>query len=271
MTREENKPNKIAEYYDTEEHLALDLLTNGHIHLGYWDEAHRDDSFAVGAGQLTQLMIEKTEVGAGQRFCDIGCGVGGPAVMLAKAKACFVDGVTISAAQRKAADERARAQGIAEKVRFHVADALHLPFAKETFEGSWFFESIFHMGHRNALREAHRVLKTGACLLITDVIDIGLLTAEEKEYAKDLCNVDYVTKAQYPELLRRCGFELVELTDITHAVIVPFASKFTAALEARKDAVFDLLKKDAERFAAFAAVGEKFQKIGYILVKARKK
>ena len=271
MTQEENVPKKIADYYETEEHLAWDLLTKGHIHLGYWDDNNREASLAEGTKRLTQLMIDKTEISKGQRFCDIGCGVGMPAIMLAREKGCFVDGVTISEYQKKEAEKRAGMEGVGDKARFVNADALNLPFADNTFDGGWFFESIFHMGHHAALCEAHRVLKPGSILLITDVVDIGLLTEEEKSYAKDLCNVDYVTKQEYQDLLKGAGFELIELSDITGEVIVPFESKFTEAVRAQKNEVFNILNQNKDILKGFEEVAEKFSKIGYIIVKARNK
>jgi len=271
MTQEENVPQKIADYYETEEHLAWDLLTKGHIHLGYWDDNNRDVSFAEGAKRLTQLMIDQTEISIGQRFCDIGCGVGGPAIMLAREKGCIVDGVTISEYQKKEAGKRAVMEGVDDKARFVNADALNLPFSDNTFEGGWFFESIFHMGHHNALCEAHRVLKPGSVLLITDVVDIGLLTEEDKQDAKDICNVDYVTKQEYQGLLKEAGFELVQLSDITEEVIGPFQSKFAEAVRAQKNEVFNILRQDKDILKGFEEVAEKFSKIGYIIVTARNK
>ena len=54
-------------------------------------------------------------------------------------------------------------------------------FTDNYFDGGWFFESIFHMGHSLALKEAHRVLKPGAELLIADVVDIGTMTEDDKK------------------------------------------------------------------------------------------
>ncbi len=271
MSQDENEPQKIADYYETAEHIAWEFLTEGHVHLGYWDEENQGASFAEGAKMLTELMIGKSEIEEGQHFCDIGCGVGGPAIMLAKKKGCFVDGVTLSEFQRQEAEKRAGLQGVGDKARFINADAVDLPFPDKSFDGGWFFESIFHMGHHDALSEAHRVLKPGSLLLLTDVADVGLLTEEERNHAKELCNVEYVASQDYRDLLHNAGFDLVELVDITKEVVVPLKGKFTEALKEKKNEVFDIFKQDEERMAEFARVAEKFEKIGYIIVKARRR
>lgn len=269
MKEEENVLKKIAEFYESEENIAWDMITKGHIHLGYWDDNNRDASFAEGTKRLAQLMIDKTEIGSGQRFCDIGCGVGGPATMLAKIKGCVVDGVTISDYQKKEAEKRAIMEGVEGKTRFFTANALNLPFADNIFDGGWFFESIFHMGHHNALCEAHRVLKQDSVLLISDVVDIGLLTEEGKWDLKDLCNVAYVTKQEYKGLLKGAGFELTEISDITGEVMGPFEPKFVEAVRAQKNELLNILTQD--RLTNFEKVGERLGRTaGYVIVKAKK-
>ncbi len=269
MSEELSCTEKISAFYETEEHLALEFLTGGHIHLGYWEQGDEGD-LAAGAAQLTQLMIDLAEIQPGQRFVDLGCGVGLPALELARQKGCLVDGVTLSSYQQVAARKRAEEAGLADTARFYLADATQLPFADATFDGGWFFESIFHMGHRKALKEAHRVLKPGGVLALTDVIDVGKFSAEEMQEAKDACNAEYMKIEDYPELLRETGYELLQLRDITAQVIAPFGQKSTQMLEKYKDEVFAILLQDQERFDGFAAAAEKFAKIGYAAVQARR-
>jgi len=270
MAEEAQTDELITEFYEGEEHIAFEMLTKGQIHLGYWDEHNADASFWEGAWKLTQLMIDQVDVEPGQRFCDLGCGVGGPAVELIRQKKCLVDGVTLSPYQRHEAQKRVKEAGLENRASFHVENALELPFDDTSFDGGWFFESIFHMGHQEALKEAQRVLKPGATIVLTDVADIGKLSAEDKQEAKDLLNVEYRTLDDYPDMLRETGFELVMQRDISKHVIAPFGEKFGQALQANKDAVFDILKHDQERFDAFASVTDKFDKVGYVMVKARR-
>ena len=119
---------KVAEYYESVENRLWDILTGGHIHLGYWDETNNEASFKEGTLKLTQEMIHLTSIAKGQRFCDIGCGLGLPAILLAQTKGCYVDGVTISAYQQKEAENRAKQSGVEDLTKFWSADALYLPF-----------------------------------------------------------------------------------------------------------------------------------------------
>ena len=260
---------KIAEYYESDVNHLWDVITGGYIHLGYWDETNKDDSFADGTLKLTQLMIGKTNIIQGLRFCDIGCGIGLPAILLAKTKGCHVDGITISAYQQKEAEKRSNLSGAEELTSFWVADALRMPFADASFDGGWFFESIFHMGHRQALTEAQRVLKPGAELLIADVIDIGIMTESDKQMAKDLCNASYISMEMYPDLLEETGFECLELCNVTNEVMQPFEEKFVKAVRERKE---DLLRiADKTMLDAFEKVAGKLAgSAGYAIIKARR-
>jgi SAM-dependent methyltransferase len=260
---------KVAEYYESVENKLWDIVSEGHIHLGLWDETNSEASFSDGTMKLTQVMIDMTNIDKDQNFCDIGCGIGLPAIVLAKKRGCHVDGITISAYQKNEAEERAIKAGIAELTSFWVADALHMPFENCSYDGGWFFESIFHMGHRPALQEAKRVLKPGAELLIADVVDIGSMTEEDKKLAKDLCNAEYIPASFYPELLEETGYQLMDQRDITKDVMELFPTKFVEAVKNKKK---DLLKiVDENILNAFEKIAEQIARTaGYIIVKARR-
>lgn len=267
MGQEESALKKVSDFYESKISHMWDIIANGHIHLGYWDDQNRDADFSGGTEKLTRLMIEKAEISSGQRFCDIGCGVGKPAIMLAGAKGCFVDGITISEYQQKEAGKRAEEEGVEDKTRFFTANALDLPFADDTYDGGWFFESIFHMGHHGALCEAHRVLKPGAVLVICDIVDIGIMTVEEKRLVKNLGAV-YAKAEEYPDLLTGAGLDLIEISEITREVMGPFASKSAEAIRAHKS---ELLKiAPGELVSEFEKICERMSKTaGYVILKAK--
>lgn len=246
-------------------------LTHGHVHFGYWDDAHAHVPFGEAARLLTQLMIDHVCLQPNALFCDIGCGVGMPALELARQKHLRVEGVNVSSAQVEAATRSAVEAGLETQAHFQVANALQLPFEAGHFDGAWFFESIFHMGHTEALAEAARVLKPGGLLLLTDVVDIGALSEEKKRLNKRLANTEYVTQGAYPGLLDQAGFELEELRDLRHEVLDPFDVKTT---EAARDHVQELLEivQEPEMVEAFAQWGGKCKsRYGYVLVQARRR
>lgn len=270
MNQDEFK--RVAPLYDSPAGQLGPLLFGGHLHWGYWDEAHSDDDFATAAERLTQMMIERCRIGPGQRFVDLGCGVGLPAQRLAQATGCRVDGITISAYQQREATERAKNAGLQAQLRFIHGTALAIPGGEATYDGGWFFESIFHMGHRAALKESARVLKPGATLLLTDLPTLPHTTDEFLSFAEQHIHSSFLPLAHYPRLLEEAGFGLVEIEDITPNVMPWLVSKLREALELHADAVSAAMGGEVEKAVddwlyLFEYMGEN---LGYVIVNARR-
>lgn len=260
----------LRSVYENDIVAIIGHLTRGHLHLGYWDDAHAHVSFGEASRLLTQFMIDRVSLSPDAVFCDIGCGVGIPAIELARQKGLFVKGINVSEAQVNAARASAAEAGLEERVQFVSANALELPIVAEHFDGAWFFESIFHMGHAEALAEAARVLKPGAELLITDVVDIGALSEEKKRLNKQLANTEYVALDAYPALMEQAGFELLELRDLRHEVMELFDVKTEEAARDHEEELLQIVR-EPEMVKAFAAWGAKSKsRYGYAYVKARK-
>ncbi|WP_186019654.1 methyltransferase domain-containing protein [Burkholderia gladioli] len=263
---------RAAEVYDSLDGQVGPILFGGHMHWGYWDQASAGASFAAASERLAQMLIARSPIRAGQRFVDLGCGFGRSGMLLAREKGCLVDGITISKVQQIGATQRAEADGLAERVRFVHGSALELPFADGTYDGGWFFESIFHMGHEAALAEAGRVMKPGATLLLTDLPTLPHTTEQFMEYSRDRFQCHYVPQDAWPKLLKDAGFELVEIQDITENVMPWLVPKLKEAFEAHKQEIRTIAPQADETFIGrwvhlFRYMAEN---LGYIIVVARK-
>lgn len=268
-----NEANRVAAHYDSPEGQLAPELFGGHVHWGYWDAEHAGDSFAVAADRLTQIMIDRTEVRPGDRFIDIGCGVGGPALKLGRTKRCFVDGITISKFQQESATARAKAEGLQGRLRFIHGDALAIPSPDHAYDGGWFFESIFHMGHAAALREASRVLKPGALLLLTDLPALPHTTDEFRAFADKHTHSQFVTMGDYAGLMADAGFELLGIDDISTNVMSYLVPKLRETIELNRSRIAAAISGDVEKqidnwLYAFEYYSEQ---LGYVIVAARKR
>jgi cyclopropane fatty-acyl-phospholipid synthase-like methyltransferase len=267
------EPQQVATLYDSPEGQLGPILFGGHLHWGYWDEASAANDFASASDRLARMMIERAPIGPGERFVDLGCGVGHAGLQLARAKGCFVDGVTISGYQQRTAAASAEAQGMAARARFFQASALELPFADAAYDGGWFFESIFHMGHAAALREASRVLKPGATLLLTDLPTLPHTVEKFHAFADEYIHSSFVAADDYPRLMAEAGFELVRIEDITANVMPWLVPKLREAIERHRDDIAALVTEDAEKAIEnwvflFEYMSEN---LGYMLVTAKKR
>lgn len=93
---------------------------------------------------------------------DVGCGVGATACWLARSIGCRVVGIDISEEMIARAKERAKREGVEDKVEFRRADALKLPFKSNSFDVV-IGESVlmFIKNRKKAIREYRRVVKKG--------------------------------------------------------------------------------------------------------------
>jgi SAM-dependent methyltransferase len=107
-----------------------------------------------------EAVLERTNVGAGTRYLDAGCG-SGMVVEMAAARGAQVSGV--DAAEAMLAIARARTPG----GEFRVGDLEALPFADQSFDVVTGFNSFQYAGNPTAaLREARRVAKRGGWVVI---------------------------------------------------------------------------------------------------------
>ncbi len=91
------KKRSIQNHYDLST-LFYRLLWGPHIHHGYWNA---DESPRIAQLQLTERLAEMAGIQDGEKIVDIGCGMGGSSVHLAKTRQCSVTGVTLSPVQRR--------------------------------------------------------------------------------------------------------------------------------------------------------------------------
>jgi cyclopropane fatty-acyl-phospholipid synthase-like methyltransferase len=72
---------QVGTHYDNQIDAAP---PGGNLHFGYWDDETADPDFDAATDRLTGLVLAALGVSAGSRVIDIGCGVGGPALRLAR-------------------------------------------------------------------------------------------------------------------------------------------------------------------------------------------
>jgi len=262
----------VEDHYDSPALRLGPVLFDGHLHWGYWDEATADATFGQAAERMCDLMIERTEIGADGRFVDLGCGVGLAALRLARTKGCSVTGVTISGYQHRTATEMAAAEGMADRLTFHHGDARAVPEPDGSFDGGWFFESIFHMGHAAALKEASRLLKPGSGLVLTDLPTLPHTTNEFMAFVDEHIHSSFIAADRYPALMDEAGFELLEIEDVSVNVMPWLEPKLKDAIERNRAAVEEAMGDNAEKaidnwLYLFEYMAEN---LGYTIVRARK-
>ncbi len=194
------------------------------IYRQYWGDSFH---FAIFRSEVDlAAAVSATETWIGERggfrpgldVLDVGCGVGGPAVHLAERFGVRVTGVNLSERQVSIARERGAARGVAERLRFVVADGMHMPLADATFDGVYVFEAGCHMpDKRGFARECARLLRPGGVFLGLDWMrGEGLGPAQVSRYVEPICRFhgvpDLSTLAEFGSCLEAAGLVVEDLT-----------------------------------------------------------
>ena len=166
-------------------------------------------------------MAERLRLSPGQAVCDIGCGYGATAEMLAEGHGVAVTGVTISAAQAAIAARRAPARGTLD---IRQQDWLRNDFADGSFDRAYALESSEHMPDlRRFFDEAFRTLRPGGLLVVCAWLARAAPRAwEVRHLLEPICREGRLPamgdQADYEALLRGAGFELLQVDDISRSV-----------------------------------------------------
>jgi len=103
--------------------------------LSYFDlQAYIGTTKHMGGFETTQTIVDLCHVGQDSYVLDVGCGVGATACYLAKTYGCRVVGVDLRPSMVALSEERARWEGVEERVQFRVADVQSLPFGDARFD-----------------------------------------------------------------------------------------------------------------------------------------
>lgn len=146
-----------------------------HVHWGYWEKPQQADltvaDFAQATEALSAQVCQAGNIQSGMRVLDAGCGFGGTIAHLN-------DNYSDMSLTGLNLDERqlARARAIVKAnpgnhIDFQQGNACALPFPDQSFDIVLAVECIFHFPDRKQFfQEAHRVLKPGGYLALSDFI-----------------------------------------------------------------------------------------------------
>uniref|UniRef100_A0A1D1YPZ6 Putative tocopherol O-methyltransferase, chloroplastic n=1 Tax=Anthurium amnicola TaxID=1678845 RepID=A0A1D1YPZ6_9ARAE len=185
--RDGEEVNKaIVGFYDNSA-TAWERLFGNHMHHGFYEPGatpslsdHRPALSRMVEESLALAGVSDDPLEKPKRIVDVGCGIGGGTVYLAKTLGVQCDGVNISSVQIAKARAHAVAEGLDDKVTFHVADAAKQPFPDGHFDLVWCMETAEHVPNkRKFMKELVRVAAPGATIVITGLFHRELLPGED--------------------------------------------------------------------------------------------
>ncbi|MFI9005799.1 SAM-dependent methyltransferase [Actinosynnema sp. NPDC053489] len=263
----EGEADEVGGIYDAMSDLVE--IYHGNIHLGYWSGDDDATPLAGALDRVTDLVANTLALEHGQHLLDLGCGVGEPAIRIARRFGVRVTGITNSAWHVAETTRRAAAAGVADLVTARHADAGALPFPDAAFDAVLALDSLPNAVDKGRwLREVARVLRPGGRFAVTAYPARTALTPEDREVLATHAIFDPPTAAELCDLVARAGLVVERRWDWGDRAVRTY-DEVAALFRAGDPALADTY--GAERVRAFehglAPVFEVCRaKLGYLVV-----
>ncbi|MQM21402.1 hypothetical protein Taro_054442 [Colocasia esculenta] len=221
--------DEVQEFYQ-DSTTAWEKLWGDHMHHGFYDPAvtapSRDENRASLVRMLEEALrfagvSDEPEKGP-KRIVDVGCGIGGASIYLAKRYGAQCEGINISPIQIERAQAHAAEEGLEDKVKFHLVDAMEQPFPDGHFDLVWCMETAEHMTDKEKFfGELVRVAASGATIVITSLCmrdpDEKSFTPEEvtllKRLAEALHHGSWFTVPGYVKIAESFSLKDIKTAD----------------------------------------------------------
>lgn len=218
-------PETVAGHYDELDEFYREIWGE-HVHHGLW--LRGDESSAEATHQLVRTVAGRARIGRGARVCDIGCGYGATARMLAREFGAEVTAITVSPAQWRFADAQRKGEserdGGGARVEYLLGDWLQNELPAAAFDAAISVESSEHMPDKPAFfAQAARVLRPGARLVICAwLARENPSTADTRFLLEPICREGRMpgmgTESDYRRFFADAGFEVESFEDVSARV-----------------------------------------------------
>ncbi len=197
------------------------LFWGPHIHHGLWEANESPRRAQV---QLTERLATLACLPRGGRLLDIGCGMGGSSIHLARTRGCQAVGVTISPFQRRWAALSSRWHHVRRQTEFRCADAEQVDFPAESFDVVWSVECTEHLFDKPRFfqRAASWVRPGGTMAICAWLAGDGELDDGQRQQVYDVCEGFFCpslgTMDDYAGWMQSAGLVMTSCEDWTKRV-----------------------------------------------------
>lgn len=211
------------------------------------------ESLAASQRRMQEEIVRLLGLEAGMITGDIGCGIGGPLMHVARTSGADIVGINISKRQIRRGQVLVKKAGLEERCGFAHANFLDLPQPEGHFDAIYSIEAICHSPDRNrAFAEIFRTLKPGGKFVIFDWVLTELYDDNDArhkdirgrvEYANATPNL-FTAKEQF-DCIRQAGFEILYAGD--HALTSEPETPWYVSLESRDMSLSSLARMPVGR------------------------
>jgi ubiquinone/menaquinone biosynthesis C-methylase UbiE len=178
-----------------------------------WGEGY----MAPGGPGNVSRMLDGTEP-AGKRILDIGCGIGGPAMEMARAHGAEVTGIDLEAPLIARATASASRAGLGDRCRFIEVAPGPLAFEDQSFDIVVSSGAVTQTDDKSSMfAEILRVLRPGGWFSCYEWMGDGSAYSDDMHYwiKVEELTYDFRTLSDYSQLLVSSGFSDVDVSDVS--------------------------------------------------------
>ena len=214
---------------------------------------HPDKPFKESILLHETYLADRLDIAPGMRVLDIGCGIGGPLVNIARHTGAAITGLNNNESQVEKAQARAAAAKLEPPADFIVCDYMHIEAPDASFDRAYDIEAMAHATSKAAAyAEAYRILKPGGLFAsyewcMTSRFDPA--NADHQHIKREIMIGDALPDISSPgdvdRALEEVGFEILVNEDL--AETIDTGVPWHKALGAQKFTPLDFLKTPVGR------------------------
>ncbi|OAA74327.1 Sterol methyltransferase [Akanthomyces lecanii RCEF 1005] len=215
---DEQRAERTADYYN----LVTDIYEYAWGQSFHFCRFAYGETFRQAIARHEHYLAHSINIQKGMRVLDVGCGVGGPALEIAKFTGANVTGLNNNDYQIARGTRYAAKQGLAKQVDFVKGDFMQMSFPDNAFDAVYAIEATVHAPSLEGIySEIFRVLKPGGTFgvyewLMTDEYDNNNLRHREIrlgiEQGDGISNMCKVSEAL--DAMKTAGFEILRHEDM---------------------------------------------------------
>jgi len=190
------------------------------------DDLHCVDEFHIRGDTATKELISLANFTSDMHILDVGCGIGGSTRRLAHETGCRVTGIDLSDVYIDTANRLTELLNMQDRVDFHAASALDLPFDDNAFDGVWSIQMNMNVKDKLGwMQETLRVLKPGGRAVLYEVC-AGPNTPQHfpVPWAQDSSMSFLIPSQDFREVIEEAGFTISTWVDKTDLAQRAFAN-----------------------------------------------
>ncbi len=205
-------------YYD----LVTDFFEYGWGQSFHFAPRAANESFAASLARHEHYIAHRLGLEPGMTAVDLGCGVGGPLIEIARFSGARIVGVNNNAMQLERAARRCEAAGLGHLVDWLKCDFMSVDAPDACFDAAYSIEATCCAPDKAGVYgEVFRLLKPGGCFAAYEYCLTDGFDSDDPEHRRLKADMehggalpDIARPHEVDEAVRSAGFELVEARDL---------------------------------------------------------